>query len=318
MRIAWALLPVALVAAEEQLPGTRILTDGRLRAEVMDPAAPDRYNRGVRFAVPAAVLRATYAGRSFLHAPLQHDPIGDHGGLASEFDLCIPGGPPEHLPPGWREASEGGGFLKIGVGVLRKQGKDYHLFHRPAVIAAAETTVEWGDATASFSQTCPGADGYAYELSALVTLHDPEIAIAWTLVNTGSKAFVTRTYAHNFLRFDDHDAGPGYELAFPYPLSVSGANPEQHVAGQSILFDARIPTWVNMAVAWPADYAGANSCVLSHPEAGMALTCTTSMPSDVVAIHARAAYISPEQFVRLDLAPGARAGWTRTWRFAVR
>lgn len=316
---AWLLLLLALACwAEEQLPGTRLLRDGRLRIEVMDPASPERYNRGVRFADLAAVLRATYAGRSFLHAPVAHDPLDDHGGLASEFDLCIPGGPPEHLPPGWREASDGGGFLKIGVGVLRKQGKDYHLFHRPAVLSQAATTVTWEAARAVFAQTCPGVDGYAYELGAVVSVNDPEIVIDWSLVNTGSKPFTTRTYAHNFLRFDDRDAGPGYRLDFPFPIAVSGANAEQRVSDQSILFAARIPTWVNMAIPWPADYAGGNSCVLSHTEAGMSLTCATSLPSDQIAIHARAAYISPEQFIRLDLAPGAKAAWTRTWRFALR
>jgi hypothetical protein len=315
----WLLALLVLTCqAEEQLPGTKILGDGRLRIEVMDPASPERYNRGVRFATVAAVLRATYAGHSFLHAPAKHDPVDDHGGLASEFDLCIPGGPREHLPPGWREASEGGGFLKIGVGVLRKQGKDYHLFHHPALLSPASTTVIWEASRATFTQTCQGVDGYAYELGAVVTVRDPEITIDWNLANTGSTAFATRTYAHNFLRFDDHDAGPGYELAFPFPIAVSGANPEQRVAGQIVQFTSRIPTWVNMAIAWPADYVGANSCVLSHPEAGMSLTCTTSLSSDLIAIHARAAYISPEQFVRLELAPGVQATWSRTWRFAVR
>lgn len=319
MRRVWALvLAAALAAAGDELPGTRVLADGRLRIEVMDPAAPDRYNRGVRFATVAAVLRATCAGRSFLHAPLRHDPLDDHGGLASEFDLCIPGGPPERLPPGWREAPEGGGFLKIGVGVLRKHGDSYHLFHRPPLVEAAATSVVWGPSSAAFTQVCQGVDGYAYSLGAVVTVRDPEVEIAWTLANTGAKAFTTHTYAHNFLRFDDRDAGPGYELSFPYPITVSGANPEQTVGADVIRFTARIPTWVNMEVAWPAGYASANTCVLSHPEAGMSLACTTSRSGEPVAIHARAAYISPEQFVRLDLGPGASASWTRTWRFSVR
>jgi hypothetical protein len=306
------------MAAVEALPATHSLADGRLHIEVMDPTASDRYNRGVRFTNVAAVLRATYAGQSFLYAPAKHDPIADHGGLASEFDLCIPGGPAEHLPPGWSEAAEGGGFLKIGVGVLEKKGKTYHLFHQPRLLQAADTTVVWQDSSAVFTQVCAGSDGYAYELGATLTVHDPAIVIDWSLANTGAKAFTTRTYTHNFLRLADRDAGPGYVLSFPYPITVQGALAEQTVGARDIAFTARIPTWVNMVVAWPQAYQGENTCTLSHPEAGLSLTCATSMACDELAIHARAGYISPEQFIRLSLAPGDRATWTRTWTLNVR
>lgn len=317
MKAVLLVLAVACGAGEAQLPGTRLLADGQLRLEVMDPAAPDRYNRGVRFAPLAAVLRANLAGREFLYAPLKHDPLADHGGLANEFDLCIPGGPREHLPPGWREAGEGGGFLKIGVGILQKKGADYHLFHQPAVLATAATEVRWEASNAVFTQTCPLSDGLAYRLQADLSVRDPVITVAWRLENTGTRAFTTRTYCHNFLRFDDRDAGPGYELSFPYPITVAGALAEQRVLERAIRFDARIPTWVNLEIAWPAGYDGANTCTLSHPEVGMALHSTTSLPGERTAVHARAGYIAPEQFIRLDLAPGAQVSWTRSWRFEL-
>lgn len=318
MRALLALAAAACAAGEPELPGVRVLEHGRLRAEVMDPAAPDRYNRGVRFASVAAVLRASLDGRPFLYAPTAHDPVADHGGLASEFDLCIPGGPREHLPPGWLEAPQGGGFLKIGVGILRKQGRDYHLFHQPPLLVAAATTVDWQPARAGFVQELPPTDGWAYRLEAEVELRDPEIRIAWRLANTGARAFATRTYAHNFIRFGAHDVGPGYELSFPYPIAVSGALPEQTVLERAVRFDARIPTWVNLEIPWPDGYAGANDCTVAHREAGLALTCSTSLPGERTAVHARADYLSPEQFIRLDLAPGAEARWTRTWRCELR
>ncbi|MBN8527063.1 MAG: hypothetical protein J0M02_17140, partial [Planctomycetes bacterium] len=283
----------------------------------MDPASPERYNRGARFAAVAAVLRASLDGRDVLYAPADHDAIADHGGLASEFDLCIPGGPRELLPPGWLEAPEGGGFLKIGVGILRKQGRDYHLFHQPQILVAAQTAVAWRDDGARFVQTLPATDGWAYRLEVDLALRAPEMRMDWRLANTGTRAFTTRTYVHNFIRFGDHDVGPGYELSFPGPIAVTGATAAQTVLERAIRFDARIPTWVNLEIAQQGA-AGGSVCTVAHAGAGMSLLCSTSLPCERVAVHARAAYLSPEQFVRIELAPGAEASWTRSWRIEAR
>lgn len=298
-------------------PGARVLVHGPLRIEVMDPAAPDRYIRGVRFCPLAVVLRATIAGHELLYDPSEHDPVDDAAGLASEFDLCIPGGPAGDLPPGWATAAVGGGFLKIGVGMLAKGVQPYNLFQHPSLLVPAATTVAWRDDGATFVQICAGGDGFAYELHADLSLRDDGLAVAWRLANTGTRAFTTRHYVHNFLRFDDHDVGPGYVLTFPYPIAPTGLLPEQAASAQSIAFTARIPRWVNIEVPWPADYGGAAIVELAHPAAGLSVVCTTSVASIRTAIHARPQYVAPEQFVALTVAPGAACTWTRSWRFQV-
>ena len=318
-RCAWLLvLAVALAGGEAaSLPGARVLVHGPLRIEVMDPAAPDRYNRGVRFCPLAAVLRATLGGHEFLFAPPEHDPVDDHAGLASEFDLCIPGGPPGDLPPGWAEAAPGGGFLKIGVGVLEKGGEPYHLFQHPCLLVPAVTTATWTADGAGFAQTCAGSDGRAYALAAALRLSDDGLEVAWHLENTGRLPFTTRHYVHNFLRFDGRDVGPGYVLSFPYPIVASGLAPEQTAEAQAIRFAGRIPRWVNIEVPWPAGWSGENRLELAHPEAGLAVVCITSIPGLRTAVHARPQYVAPEQFVALALAPGEARTWVRSWRFTV-
>lgn len=309
------ILATALLAgAENRLPGTRLLANDHLTVQVMDPDAPDRYNRGVRFTPVAAVLRAELGGRDYLFSPAQHDPIADHGGLAAEFDLCIPGGPTEDLPPGWKEAEVGGGFLKIGVGVLAKERQPYHLFRNPKALALATTTVTWEPAAARFHQQCPGVDGYAYELWAEVTLEESSIVVDWRLANTGSKPFITRQYSHNFIRLDDADVGPDYVLSFPYDITVTGLLPEQEAGTREIRFVRTIPRWVNLEVPWPAGYTGENKVTLTHTGKNMAITCTTSIPGIRTAVHARAPYCSPEQFVALPLAPSAEMRWQRSYR----
>lgn len=309
-------LLVLRIGAEE-LPGTRILVHGPLRVTVMDPAAPDRYNRGVRFCPLAVVLRASLEGHEFLHAPAVHDPVEDHGGLASEFDLCIPGGPPGELPPGFAEAAVGGGFLKIGVGVLAKEKEAYNLFQHPRVLLPATTTATWTADGARFAQVCAGSGGYAYELTADLAMADAGITVAWRLANTGTRPFSTRHYVHNFLCFDGHGVGPDYVLTFPYAIAPTGLRPEQEAGGREIRFVREIPEWVNIEVRSPADYGGPNTLTLAHRGSGLAVTCTTSIPGIRTAVHARQRYCSPEQFVAITLAPGSAQAWTRSWTLGV-
>ena len=201
-------IPLSKMNAEEN-PAVQTISGDKLSVEIMDLNHPARYNRGVRFTPVAAVLGVKMGGKEFLFHPEKHDPINDHGGLASEFDLCIPGGPDEDLPPGYLEAKDGQGFLKIGVGVLKKKkGEKYSLFQSPEVISPAKTSVEWAGAGAKFHQTCEGVNGYSYELWADVKLDGNKISVEWKLSNTGTKPFTTKNYTHNFFRFDDRNIGP--------------------------------------------------------------------------------------------------------------
>lgn len=309
-----ATLAAAHTRADTDAPRpVHTLRSGALCAEVMDPFHPQRYNRGVRFTPVAAVLHCTLAGQSFLYAPREHDPVADHGGLATEFDLCIPGGPEADFPPGYREAKVGQGFLKIGVGVLRKSAKPYTLFQEPEIIEPAKTTVEWGADTAVFRQTCAGTEGYAYALDATVRVREDLITLDWKLRNTGTKPFVTRQYTHNFFRFGERGPGDGYALAFPYDFQAEGLEVGQRQSGREILFFKEIPTWINAAVLPPAGYSGPNALELRSTQTGQSIRCETSLPGFVTAIHARKDYIAPEQFIVLSLAPGKEASWSRSY-----
>ena len=305
------------VEAELAPPGTRLLTAGSTTATVMDPQAPDRYNRGVRFTPLAAVLGARVDGHEFLYHPAAHDAIDDHGGLASEFDLVIPDDGDDLMPPGYTDAKVGEGFVKVGVGVLCKQPGHYSLFQHPTLTVPAVTTARWSRRSVEFTQDCTGTNGYAYRLAATVTVAPARITVDWTLTNTGTRPFVTRQYAHNFFRFDDRDVGPDYTLEFPYDFRAEGLAPQQRQAGRVIEFAERIPEWVNLLVPWPAGYAGPNRCVARHLGTGQSVACETSLPGLKTAIHARPAYLSPEQFVVLSLGPHETARWRRTYRFAT-
>ena len=317
--MAMLFLPTLLFSDDSKQQDTVIvLKNDKLAIEVMHPTHPDRYNRGVRFTPLAAVLTASMDNQSFFYAPSDHNPIADHGGLAAEFDLVASGDPDEMMPPGYLEAEPGEGFLKIGVGVLEKGKKRYTLFQQPKLLVPAETDVtRHDDDGVRFYQVCTGTNGYAYHLLADVTLVVPRIQIEWQLTNAGSKPSTTRHYTHNFFCFSHRAVGPDYRITFPYPCRPTGLEDGQRQEGPSILFLQEIPRWVNIHIPYPESYAGPNTLLVRHETNGQQILCETSLPSIYTAIHARAGYISPEQFVKLHLEPGETVTWTRTYTLQI-
>lgn len=105
-----------------------VLENAGLRLTVYLPDAAKGFYRGMRFDWSGLVARAEFDGRT-VYGPFRttydatnHDNVV---GPAEEFDM--------DSPPGWDEAKPGEGFMKIGVGILRKlpplakekQPKDY-------------------------------------------------------------------------------------------------------------------------------------------------------------------------------------------------
>ena len=291
--------------------GSRLLTHGDFTVEVMDPSAPDRYNSGVRFTQAAAIIGASRGGKGFLYYESKHNPLTDVAGLFSEFDLTL-------SPPGFDEAQLGEGFVKIGVGVLKKGAENYQFYPQHKIIRLAPTEATWGADTARFHQVCAPYNGYGYDLVATVTVGEGTIVVDWRLENTGTKPFETQQYAHNCFRFDQLPVGPGYEVRFPYDFQARGLKSEQRQVGRTIEFTEKIPTAVNIDVDYPPTYAGPNTIEVVHLASGLFVSCLTSVQSLRTAVHGAAIYVCPEQFINVHLGPGEHASWQRRYEFGTR
>lgn len=294
----------------------RVLASGRLRVEVMDPVSPDRYNRGNRFSPVANVLRATLDGTDFLFSPVAHDPLNDNAGLAMEFDLFEW---PEGGPPGFSEAKEGESFVKVGVGLLKKQGDEYGFYKPYETVALAPTTVTWGSDCAKFRQSCRSPGGYAYVLEAAVRVHDHSLEIEYRLRNTGEKSFATEQYAHNFFSLGGMSIGPDYEIEMPGAFTMEETGMKVLKAhGRNVGFLRDIPAKkasnATLMLA-PTTPAAEETITVSHLVKGWAIKARVSLPTSHVAIHAEPGYLSPEQFVRIRLKPGESASWIRSYEF---
>lgn len=309
------IVPAADAGVQPDHKGTKVISNGPLSVEIMIPGHSDAYNTGMRFTPLAAVLSAKLDGYGYLYNPVSHDRVNDHAGLAAEFDLCIPGDSGVMYPPGYEEAEPGGGFVKVGVGVLAKPSAPYTLFSDCKALFIPETSVEWRRHGARFTQECRGPGGYGYRLEADVVVGTNRVDVLWSLANTGVKRIRTRQYTHNFVRFGDNDVGSGYVLSFPYGVSASGLEEEQVCRGNEIVFLKPVPKWANISVPYPADYCGQNTCCVKFLPEGRSITFETSRSGVRTDVHVRPDYVSPESFIFIEAEPGETAEWRRGYVF---
>ena len=133
-------------------------------------------------------------------------------GLYNEFGITS--------PVGFEETPVGGWFHKIGVGLLKKEHKDY-LFHRNHLIKPASFDVNYENKKIIIICKSELINGYSYILKKEITVSENSFIINYSLHNTGEKRIITDEYVHNFMAINNTLIDKDYELKFPFPLNSS-------------------------------------------------------------------------------------------------
>ena len=318
--------------------GARILRSGGLIVEVGDPDSPDcRWNQGLRFSPMANVIQVQLDGRDFCYAPAAGGALGFLGGLPMEFDIGQEPFQPD--PPGYNEGSNGSAFIKIGVGILRRNSSTYNFSSNYQVIELARTETTWQPDRVNFVQTLSGtADGYSYRLEEDVIVKNDRIIMDYVLTNTGTLTFTTEQYLHNFLTFGQRNVGPNYRVYFPYAMTASPQpqqweppvwmligrgfkwmdnNPPMVSLENMVLYTETISTVPKTWIYKPDDYLGSDTIAVEQSDLGQRVVIDSSLRSAYVGIWTTSYQVSPEQFVIITLAPGEQAEFTRTYRFSA-
>ncbi len=192
------------------------MQSGSLVVEMGDREVVEcRWNKGLRFSPVANVLQAELRGREFLYVPVGGGALSYLGGLPMEFDIGQEAFQPD--PPGYNEGQSGDPFLKIGVGILRRDGSAYNLSATYPVIELARTTAIWHSDRVHFMQTLTGnVNGYCCYPEEDVIVKNDRLVMSYLLRNTGRKPFTTVQYLHGFICFSGRPVGPNVRLTFPY------------------------------------------------------------------------------------------------------
>jgi hypothetical protein len=204
-------------------------------------------------------------------------------------------------------------------------------------VELATTTTTWEADRARFVQSLNGsANGYAYRLEVDLVVKNDTVVMHHVLANTGTKAFTTEQYIHNFSAFSNRPVGPNYRVKFPYAIDPSPEvkpwEPPTLVPGgrkpvvenkngpmtrleNTIVYAQAASGVPKIWVTLPEDYLGPDMFSVEQSDTGQRMIVDSTWRSAYVGIWTTDYNVSPEHFLIIELGPGEQAEFTRTYRF---
>jgi hypothetical protein len=325
------LLMVAGVLPAADLPSAE-LSNGQLRVKVYLPDARNGYYRGTRYDWSGVIGALEYKGHNF-YAPWfarVDEKIHDYGFVGPDV-LAAPcaamTGPAEEFQTngkalGWDEAKAGGTFIKIGIGVLRKDDKEYDHNLPYQIVDPGKWSVEKRGDSIVFTQelTDPSSGyGYVYRKTVQLTRGKPEMVLAHTLKNTGRRAIQSTVYNHNFLVLDNQPPGPDFSVTVPFQIQTRRPPNKElfDIRGNQLVF---LKTLAGEDVAQsamrgfgtgPAD----NEIRIENRKVGAGMKVAGDRPLTNVGMFSTRTVLAVEPFIAMNIEPGAEFAWKSTYQY---
>lgn len=213
-------------------------------------------------------------------------------------------------PPGYAEGFEGG-FLKVGVGLLRRMRvTPYRFWDRyPVLQPAATEIVEQTHSRVVFEQHLDaGRWRYVYRKSITVDPAQGRVEISYEFQNTSREGISFDQYNHNWLRM---------EHGRPWTFRTS-LNP-----GIQWLAAARLVPGGMLFEQAPEAPLYFTTAQLDRPATGWAqcsdglrqVTVTALLPISRLSIFVKDGFLAPEIFGAFHVGPGERVSWKRIYVF---
>ena len=228
-------------------------------------------------------------------------------GLYNEFGITN--------PVGYNETPKGGWFHKIGVGLLKKEHKQY-LFHRKHVIRPAHFDITYEDRKIIIVCKSELVNGYSYILKKEISISENSFTINYFLHNTGEKKIITDEYVHNFMAINNALIGEDYTLKFPFPINSSlfdeTVNSENKVeigldnvtfnkTPEKQFFFSNLTGGKELQAEW----------ILTNLKANVGIKEFGSFKTDKINLWGWKHVISPELFFKISIDPKETVEWSR-------
>ena len=228
-------------------------------------------------------------------------------GLYNEFGITN--------PVGYNETPKGGWFHKIGVGLLKKEHKQY-LFHRKHVIRPAHFDITYEDRKIIIICKSELVNGYSYILKKEISISENSFTINYFLHNTGEKKIITDEYVHNFMAINNALIGEVYTLKFPFPINSSlfdeTVNSENKVeigldnvtfnkTPEKQFFFSNLTGGKELQAEW----------ILTNLKANVGIKEFGSFKTDKINLWGWKHVISPELFFKISIDPKETVEWSR-------
>lgn len=309
-------LPGPLSAAAD--PPSTSFSNGTITARLYLPSAEQGYYRGTRFDWAGVIYSLSFDGHEFFGDWLGADDPYMHARITGPVDEFLTDG----KGLGYDEAPAGGAFIRIGVGVCEKpEEEDYRQMHTYTVIDHGKRSMQRGENWIEFTHEIEEpVSGYAYHYTKRLTLTvgKPELAIDYTLRNTGDKVIESQVYNHNFFVIDGQTTGPDFVLRFPFDLEVDGdLGGLARVRGNELVFlkEFSPDDGIFTLLKGFGDGIEDNRFELENRSTGAGVRMIADRPIARIQFWAPHSTICPEPFIDLDVPPGMSEKWALRYEF---
>jgi hypothetical protein len=312
-------------------PQTEI-SNGQIQVKLYLPDPKAGYYRGTRFDWSGVIGSLTYKDHEYYGPwfdrvdPKVHD--YRYEGAAIVASTCSGmTGPAEEFQThrtalGWDEAKPGGTFIKIGVGVLRKDQGSYDFVKEYEIVDPGKWTVVQHPDSVEFTQELSDPSsgyGYIYHKTVRLTAGKPEMVLEHRLQNTGRRTIQSAVYNHNFLVLDRQPIGPDFVVTFPFPIQ-SPTPPEQGLAeihdGQFLYRkllqnEDRVEAPLQGFSASPRD----NDIRIENRKVGAGVRIMGDHPLSHVNLWSIRTVLAVEPFITMTIDPGGEFSWKTSYEY---
>ncbi len=308
------------------------ITNGELRVKLYLPDVRQGYYRGTRFDWSGVIAALEYKGHNYYGPwydridPRAYDFQYEGAEIVASTCSGVTGPVDEFQTNqsalGFDEAQVGGTFIKIGVGVLRKETGKYDAFKQYEIVDPGKWTVKTHSDSVEFTQelTDP-ATGYGYNYSKTVRLvaGKPEMVLEHRLKNTGRRAIHSSVYNHNFLVLDHQPPGPDFTLTLPFPIH-SPEPPKRDLAeirGNQVVYLQTLKNQDVVATPMlgfgdsPRDY----DIRIENTRVGAGMRIRGNRPLSDLHLWSIRSILAAEPFVAMTIDPGSEFDWNVTYEY---
>jgi len=308
------------------------ISNGLIRIKLYLPDAEHGYYRGTRFDWSGVIASLEYKGHNF-YGPWFDSvdaKVHDYAYVGSEVvaSLCSAmSGPADEFQSnqaalGWKEAKVGGTFIKIGVGVLRKDAEKYNYVKQYELVDGGKWAVKRHADSVEFAQELSDpSSGYAYIYRKTVRLVEgkPEMVLEHSLKNTGRRAIQSAVYNHNFLVLDNQPPGPDFSISVPFEIHPLQP-PDKvlaEVQGNHIVFLKPLENQDVVEIPFrgfgptPKDY----DIRIENRKVGAGMRIRGDCPLSFVNFWSMRRVLSMEPFISMSIDPGKEFTWNAFYEY---
>jgi hypothetical protein len=301
------------------------ISNGIVSAKVYLPGENGFY-RGTRFDRTGVVAHATYKGTDYgqpwfsSYSPHVRDFVWkDHQVTVSTVSAAA--GPAEDFQPaGYDEAGDGGRFLKIGVGIMKRDGAAYDFVHAYPVVNEGTRGESHTKSSVRLTHTIADKEsgfGYSYVKTVRLVPGKAQMQVEHVLKNTGTKDIVTTVYCHNFLTLS-----PGNEnITITAPFDIKADKPfapgSAVVEGKTIRYLRAIPEGeaVTSPISGFGDKVSDYDFTVKNTATGFGQRIRADQPLARINFWSIRTNVSWEPYIAIAIKPGEIRRWTYTYDY---